>query len=384
MRLIEADAKHLLAQRGLKVPSGAQLVENEQAVKGKNTAVAVKAQVLQGNRAAAGLIELVQPEDAVAATQRVAAAMRDMGVPPLVLLEDQVEFQAEYYAAWRIDVISGKAMLLFSLSGGSGIESRAGDVAQYLHSWLQPMLPYHLVPFLKDLGLPSEHLASVARYCADLYEVFCKEEATLLEINPLVVLEKNRVMALDAKMVLDSAADARQRQRASYVSAGLQASADTGLETAAAKAGFTFVELEGPVAVFSAGAGLGMCLTDILADAGIPAANFCDATGGAGPEKWASMARVVFQRAQSDDVKAILVFFTLTATSIKSVVEGLFMAMEQVSVPKPMVVGLVCAAAAEQEMTFEAAAKAVNARGYTCVASLPAAVEATKRLVSEQ
>lgn len=383
MRMIEADAKRMLARRGLSVPTGTQLVRAGDGFKGDGKAVAVKAQVLQGNRAGAGLIELVDADGAAGAVRRVSQAMMAAGHDPIVLVEHQVPFTAEYYAAWRIDDLTRQPMLLFSRSGGTGIESRADEVAFHCHPVLEDLLPHKLAAFLREQGVPGPHIGAVARYCASLYEVFRQEDALLLEINPLVITEGGQAMALDAKMILDDYSRPRHLEWHECLSEPLQSSSSTPLEAAAAKAGFTFVELPGRVAVFSAGAGLGMCLTDVLADAGIPAANFCDATGGAGPEKWASMARIVFERARSPEIEAVLVFFTLTATSIKSVLSGLFMAMDGGAAPKPMVVGLMCAAAAEQEMSFAEVRQALAERGYACVTDMAQAVQALQKLMGK-
>ena len=384
MRLIEADAKRMLARRGLSVPTGVRIVRSAEELVGDGKSVAVKAQVLQGNRAGAGLIELVGASEAKDAVWRVAHAMTSAGHEPIVLVEDQMHFTAEYYVAWRIGDLNRQPMLLFSCSGGTGIESRAEDVAFYLHAVLEKLLPHKLGSFLREQGVPGEHIGTVARYCVGLYDIFRAEDALLLEVNPLVITERGQAMALDAKMILDEYSRPRHLEWRECLSESLQSAASTPLETAAVKAGFTFVELPGRVAVFSAGAGLGMCLTDVLADAGVPAANFCDATGGAGPEKWASMARIVFERARSPEVEAILVFFTLTATSIKSVISGLFLAMDGAPAPKPLVVGLLCAAAAEQEMTFAQVKEALAERGYPCVTSLEQAVDTVLQLVNKK
>lgn len=380
MRMIEADAKRMLARRGLSVPSGARLIRTGEEFTGDGKAVAVKAQVLQGNRAGAGLIELVSANGASDAVRRVAATMGRAGNELIVLVEHQIPFTAEYYAAWRIDDLTRQPMLLFSRSGGTGIESRAQEVAFHFHPILEELLPHKLAAFLRQQGVPGEHVGAIARYCVGLYGVFREEDALLLEINPLVITERGHAMALDAKMILDEYSRPRHLEWRECLSESVQSSGSTPLEIAAVKAGFTFVELPGRVAVFSAGAGLGMCLTDVLADAGVPAANFCDATGGAAAEKWAAMARIVFERARSPAVEAILVFFTLTATSIKSVLDGLFMAMDGAPAPKPLVVGLMCAAAAEQEMTFDEVKQALAARGYDCVTDMAQAVEAVQKL----
>ncbi|MGE0797669.1 MAG: ATP-grasp domain-containing protein [Lautropia sp.] len=374
MRLIEADAKKMLWRRGINVPPAAELLEPDTPPPARSTPVAVKAQVLRGDRAGDGLVELVDAGDAGGAIERVRERLRAVDAEPLILLEQRVPFRAEYYAAWRIDDLSQQPMLLFSRSGGSGIEARAGEVGTYLHPVLEELEPYRLASFLRQQQVPSEHLGPIARFCAALYQAFRHEDALLIEINPLVVDDRGVVTALDAKVALDESAAPRHPDWPSLRSAALQASDATPLELAGKRAGFTFVELPGRIAVYSAGAGLGMCLIDVLAHAGLPAANFCDATGGAGSEKWAAIARVVLERARQPDVDAALVFLVLTATSVKSVVEGLLQVLDAAPLAKPIVVGLVCAGAAEKDMTFEAAREVFGERGLHCVNDLRDAV----------
>ncbi len=382
MRLIEAEAKKILQRRGLAVPAQALLLHANEPVPAIDGPVAVKAQILQGNRAAAGLVELVPADQAASAVARIGAAMIKAGHEPIVLIEQQLSFVAAYYVGWRIDDLNQKPMLLFSSQGGAGIESRVGAVGSYLHPVLQELLPHHLVGFLRDNGVPPGHLGAVARYCVALYEIFRIEDAVLLEINPLVINPRGHAVALDAKMIVDDNARPRHNEWRGCISERVEAHCATPLEAAAARAGFTFVELPGRIAVFSAGAGLGMCLLDVLTDAGMPPANFSDATGGAGPEKWAEMAKVAFKRAASPEVDAILVYFTLTATSLKSVITGLFWALDASPQTKPMVVCMICAAAAEQEMTVAEMREMLRARGHECVTSMPDAIKALQDVLA--
>ncbi|MDP3138619.1 MAG: hypothetical protein Q8N17_20075 [Burkholderiaceae bacterium] len=383
MRVIEADAKRMLWRRGLAVPEGARLYRAGDAVSDPGGAVAVKAQVLHGSRADAGLVELAQQAQAAAAVERVSRAMAVTGAAPLVLLERQVRIDAEYYVAWRIDDLRQQAVMLFSAAGGTGIESRSASIQEYGQPPRAQLQPHHLLEFLKTCGVPTPQVGVVARFCVDLYHAFTQEDALLLEINPLAITDKGRAVAVDAKLVLDDNAAPRHLDWAELASSALQETDATRLESAAAQAGFTFVELQGRVAVFSAGAGLGMCLLDVLADAGMPAANFSDATGGGGVDKWADMAQIVFERAQRPDVDAILFFFVLTATSIKSVLSGLFRLIDAAPPPKPLVVGLACAGAAEKEMTFAQAQEEFRRRGHECVTDMSEAVAALQAVVAQ-
>ncbi len=381
MRVIEADAKRMLWRRGLAVPAEGRLYRAGDPVASHAGPAAVKAQVLHGSRAEAGLVSLVPGAQVGATVERIVDAMARSGALPLVLVEGQVAIDAEYYVAWRIDDLRQQAVMLFGARGGTGIESRADGIVTYGKPPLVELQPHHLLPFLRDAGVPPAHVGPVARYAVGLYEAFRDEDAVLLEINPLAVTANGRAVAVDAKLVVDDSAAPRHLDWAELPSALLQVNAVTALERKAMRAGFTFVELDGRVALFSAGAGLGMCLVDVLADAGMPAANFSDASGGGGVDKWADMAEIVFERARMPGVEAILFFFVLTATSIKSVLSGLFRLLDAAPPPRPLVVGLICAAAAEREMTFDEARAELRSRGHECVTEMGEAVAALRAVL---
>jgi succinyl-CoA synthetase beta subunit len=381
MRVIEAEAKAMLARRGIATPTPSRIYQADDSVVAFDRPVAVKAQTLSGKRAEAGLIQLADGARAPELVAAISAAMRTGGQTPIVLVEAQADIAFEYYIAWRIDDLSQRYVMMFSRDGGSDIEERGDSIRQYFHSPLADLQPYHLAPTLLAAGLPPEHIGPVARFALSLFEAFRAEDAALLEINPLVITKRGGVMAVDAKLVLDDNSDKRHKDRAAMISASLQAGERTELEAVAAAADFTFVELNGPVAVYSAGAGMGMCLLDMLAEAGTPAANFSDASGGSGAETFARMGQVVFQLAERDDVKAIVFFFVLAATSLKSVVDGILHLIDTTIPPKPLVVGLIAAGAAERELTLVDAQALIRSRGYQCVTELAEAVEVAGELV---
>lgn len=382
MRVIEAEAKRILADRGLATPGSGRIYAASDNVAPALVPVAVKAQTLSGKRAQAGLVLLAPGNEAPAAVARVREAMKQIGETPVVLVESQVDIEIEYYLAWRIDDLQQKYALLFSGAGGTDIEERSDTIHQYFHSPLVDLQPYHLAPTLTAAGVSPANLGAVARFAAALFQVFRDEDAALLEINPVVVTKKGQVVAVDAKLTFDENATKRHGEWRQMISASLRSGEKTELEVVAAAADFTFVELKGPVALFSAGAGLGMCLLDMLADAGVPAANFSDASGGSGPETFARMGQVVFQLAERREVKAIVFFFVLSATSLKSVVDGILHLIAAARPPKPLVIGLMAAGAAERELTLKDAQELIRQRGYHCVSDLADAVEAVRGIVA--
>ncbi len=380
MRVIEAEAKAMLARRGIAIPQPSRMVRGDEQVEGAAQPAAVKAQTLSGKRAEAGLVQLVAGADVPDAVSRIRQAMKDSGQAPVVLVEGQADIAAEYYLAWRVDDLSQRYVMMVSSAGGSDIEERGDTIAQYFHSPLVELQAYHCLPTLLESGIARDHLGAVARFAVSLFDVMREEDAALLEINPLVITGRGQAMACDAKLVLDDNAARRHTDRADLVSASLQTGELTRLERRAADEGFTFVELDGPVALFTSGAGLGMCLLDMLADVDLPAANFSDATGGSSPETFARMGQVVFELAERDGVEAIVLFFVLAATSLKGIADSIALLLDQAVPPKPVVVGLIAAGAAEREMSLETAKEMVASRGYVCVSGLAEAVDAVREI----
>lgn len=385
MLMIEADAKQILRRAGLPVPSNAVLLQDGDPATVTRPSV-LKAQLLQGGRGKAGLVRVVGPDDAAFVLTTMRQALTERQAPSLVLVEDQVAFQQEYYLGWRIDDLRHQPVLMFSMKGGIEIESRADSVQQL---WVDPtrlLHPQDLVSFLRAAGLSGRSLASTSRFASDLYRVFRSQDADLIEINPLAVTAEGSVIALDCKMSVDSAACARHIEWQALASYGLRHAGMTRLEAQAEDAGLTFVELSGNVALLSGGAGLGMALLDLLAESGFKAANFCDTVGGSGMAAFTKLTELVFERADDPAVEVIAAFFTLSATSLKSAVVSLLETIERKPPAKPLVVGFAATGAAEREMSVEQAVAAFAAAGYECVTTpveLMLAVEkhATKRMV---
>lgn len=375
MNLLEFEAKTLLRDAGLPVPESVCLGPDD-AVQVERP-VFVKAQVPFGGRGKQGL---VLPADTASAAQVVDTLrnrMRALGfASPRVLLEPAAEVSRECYLAWQMDDLTQGPVLLFSARGGVDIES-AGIMPERLQfaAHRRP-LAHDFVDFFSRAGFSGRTLAALCRFAVGSWRVFVQNDAQLLEINPLAIDARGAVIALDAKIALDDNAASRHGEWARLYSADLEATGTSALEQRARAEGFTFIELGGRTAVLSGGAGLGMALVDVLADAGRPAANFVDASGGSGAAIFNSLGALVLERAARDDVDAILMYFTLSATSLAAVVRGLLGLFDRIPPPKPMVVGLLTSGAAERDMTFDQARELIEARGWRCARDLQGVLDA--------
>ncbi|UCE30327.1 MAG: hypothetical protein JSW68_09580, partial [Burkholderiales bacterium] len=340
--------------------------------------VAVKAQLLAGGRGKAGLVRLADPAalgETVAAL-REALGARAPSTP--ILVEQAVLLEAEWYRACRVDDIAQRPVLLFSLAGGIDVESEPKAVRSYRLDALAETFPHQLVPWLREAGVTGPALGALARIAAQLARAFKAEDADLIEINPLGVRPGGRPIALDAKVSVDDNAAYRHPEWSALASAAVQESSRTALERDAEACGITFVELDGDIALLSGGAGLGMALADMLTDAGLRPANFVDATGGNDRQRIVDLVRIVFERARRDDVRAIAMYFTVSATPLKGIVEGLLAVLGRMPPPKPIVIGLAATGAATAAMSVEQARAALEARGYPCVEALDEFVAAVR------
>jgi len=378
MRLIEADGKMLLRRRGLAVPRG-RLYRADEAISSHQGGAAVKAQVLAGARGKNGLVQLVDETEVAASAAAMIARLREKGAPPHVLVEEKIAVAAEYYLAWRIDDVRQAPVLMFSKQGGGDVEAHA-DVHEFVWDPLRSLHSHHLVEFLLQAGVARRIAGAVARFAAELYRLFVAEDAELIEINPLAATA-NGIVALDAKFVLDDNARFRHGEWDGWLSAELERAAATPLELRAAQHGLTLIELDGCVALFAAGAGFGMSLVDLLADAGLPPANFADASGGISAESFAAMGEVILACAARPAVKAIVCFQPMSASSLKTAVDGLLSAWDRAPVKKPLVVGFPVSATAEREMTAGEARALFAARGHRVVSELDELIPALREIV---
>src|SRR5579884_2824246 len=341
MDLLEYQGKQLFARHGVPVPAGRHAANVEEAVRASEEIgfpCVIKAQVQIGGRGKAGGIKVAQ--DAGEARQH-AEAILGMDIRGLTVhelwIEEASEIAAEYYASVIFDRSAKAPLLMLSTKGGMDIEEVAAqdpDAIARLH--VDPLLGYqdfHGRRRAFEAAVDSDVVRPVGAMLAKLYEVFVAEEATLVEVNPLIVTPEREVRALDAKVTLDDNALFRHAENAQL----RDPSREDPQERMAKERGLIYVKLDGDIGILGNGAGLVMSTLDVVAEAGGSPANFLDAGGGSKAEAITSAVEVILSNPK---VKAVLFNIFGGITRGEEVARGLIEAFAQVKPEVPFVVRL--------------------------------------------
>jgi succinyl-CoA synthetase beta subunit len=382
MRLAEIDGKALLRRHGLAVPRAVLLRAGDEppADAAQWAAHLVKAQVLDGGRGKRGLVRRLGRLDELTETRRrIAAALEDVDVP--LLLEEAVPIACEIYLAVRIDGTRQGLELLVAAEGGEDVEATQALVRIALPA-AAPVSAEMLYPELATL-FAHDVAGRLARYAARLPEIARREDLELLEINPLALTADGRLIACDAKIVRDDSAGFRHDGEEFALSRALAEQAMTPLERSARALGFQLVEMDGDVALVTAGAGLGMMMMDLLADHGLKAACFMDNMRGAPDETMAERLRIARELAQRPQVKAIVFQTVLASRSLAERIEALLAWLAAEPLPKPLFVGIAAGHAAARKMSAEAAVARLGAAGIAAFTDPIALVRAVAEAVGQ-
>ncbi len=242
--------------------------------------------------------------------------------------------------AVRIDGTRPGLELLVAPQGGQEVEQ--SDTLVRIAVDAATTIPGDLYPALAKL-FPADLAARLARYCARLPAIARDEDLELLEINPLVLTPDGRLIACDAKIIRDDSAGFRHDPADFPISRALADRGMTPLEREARELGFHLVEIDGDVALVTAGAGLGMMMMDLLADHGLRAACFMDNLRGAPDETMAERLRIARKIAERPSVKAIVFQTVLASRSLAERVEALLAWIAADPLPKPIFVGIAAA-----------------------------------------
>ncbi len=339
MDLYEHQGKELFARHGVPVPDGAVATTPEEAsqiAERFGGRAVVKVQVQIGGRGKGGGIVLAgSPEEAETAARRMLEEGFQGTPVSRVLVEQLVDIAAEYYAALTLDRRAKRYLAMVSSEGGMDIEQIARDHPGALRrAHVDPLLAVQAYQ-LRWLtgGLPPEACQGAADVLRKLYEVLLAADATLVEINPLVLLADGRVLALDAKVTVDDNALFRQPE----IAALRDSFPVDPTEARAKEKGLQYVKLDGRVGIIGNGAGLVMSTLDLVEQAGGRAANFLDAGGGAGADVMATSLEVILS---DPDVRAVLVNIFGGITRGDLVAQGLLEALGRVELHVPIVVRL--------------------------------------------
>ncbi len=341
MDLLEYQGKQLFARHGVPVPSGKPARTVAEAVAAADEIgypCVVKAQVQIGGRGKAGGIKVANNREEA---EQHAGAILGMDIRGLTVqelwIEGASEIASEYYASVIFDRSAKAPLVMLSTKGGMDIEQVAdedpGAIAR-LH--VDPLLgfqDFHGRRLAFEARVDPDVVRPVGAMLARLYEAFIAEEATLVEVNPLIVTPDRDVRALDAKVTLDDNALFRHADNAEL----RDLSREDPQERMAKERGLTYVKLDGDIGILGNGAGLVMSTLDVVAQAGGSPANFLDAGGGSKAEAITSAVEVILS---DPKVKAVLFNIFGGITRCDEVARGLIEAFDQIKPTVPFVVRL--------------------------------------------
>ena len=350
MNIHEHQAKELLKRFGVAVPRGKAAFTAEEAVAAAKELGGpiwvVKAQIHAGGRGKAGGVKVVKSVDDVAATAKKMLGMNLVThqtgpqgrIVKRVYVEEGCDIKRELYLGVLLDRQTSRITFMASTEGGMDIEEVAHKTPEKIvRVAVDPaagMQPFHARRIAYALGLEGDQVKSATKFLHSLYRAYTELDASLLEINPLVVTGKGEVIALDAKMNFDDNALYRHKD--------VEALADENeidpTELEAGKHNLNYVKLDGNIGCMVNGAGLAMATMDIIKLYGGEPANFLDVGGGATKER----VTVAFKLILTDkNVKGILVNIFGGIVRCDVIAEGVVAAARELALKVPLVVRLV-------------------------------------------
>ena len=348
MDLFEYQARDLFEAHGVPVLKGAVAITAEQArdaAASMGGKVVVKAQVKVGGRGKAGGVKLAENADDAFAKAGAILGMDIKGhTVRKVMIAQAAPIESEYYLAILLDRANRSFLVMASVSGGMDIE----DVA---HKTPEKLAKVNIDPnvgisqtsaldIVRKGGFPADVQTQVADVLVTLWKTFVSEDATLVEVNPLVKTSDGRIIALDGKVTLDDNAEFRHDSHSTLV----DHTATDPLERDAKEKGLNYVKLNGEVGIIGNGAGLVMSTLDVVAYAGekfggVKPANFLDIGGGASAQVMADGLSIILG---DKDVKSVFVNVFGGITACDAVANGIVQALEILGAKatKPIVVRL--------------------------------------------
>ena len=348
MDLYEYQAKELFAAHGVPAPAGIVARTVDEAVEAATrlgTPVMVKSQVKIGGRGKAGGVKFAKTIDDVRTHADNILGLDIKGhITRQILITPASDIAEEYYVSFLLDRSNRTFLAMATHEGGMDIEQLAEERPEALAK-----IPVNALTGIDaakaaeiaDAGkFPAEVREQIIAILVGLWDTFVSEDATLVEVNPLVKIQDGTVLALDGKVSLDENADFRHPDHAALA----DNSAENQLEVQAKEKGLNYVKLDGQIGVIGNGAGLVMSTLDVVAYAGeshggLTPANFLDIGGGASAEVMANGLHIILS---DPDVKAVFVNVFGGITACDAVANGIVGALEMLGdeATKPLVVRL--------------------------------------------
>ena len=347
MKIHEYQAKAILARYGVPVPRGEVAFDAADAAdiarRLGGSVVVVKAQIHAGGRGKGGGVKLAKSPDEAG---RLAATILGMTlvthqtgpegrIVSRVLIEEGLQMTRELYLSLVLDRASGKPVMMASAAGGMDIEEVAAKTPeQIIRVYIEPgvgLVPFEARQLGFGIGLDGAEVTKAVKLMTALYSAFLATDASLIEVNPLVVTASGDLLALDAKMSIDD--------NALYRHPDIKELRDLGeenpLEIEASKFSLNYIHLDGTIGCMVNGAGLAMATMDIIKLAGGEPANFLDVGGGANAEQ----IRNAFKILMSDThVKAVLINIFGGILRCDVLAQGVIAAVRELGVPVPIVI----------------------------------------------
>jgi len=349
MKIHEYQAKEILRRYNVAVPEGkvADTPEKAKSIAeelGGGTVV-VKAQIHAGGRGKGGGVKLAKNPDEA---QKLADEIIGMNLVThqtgpegkkvnQVLIEQGVDIERELYAGLVLDRAVGRTAFMVSTEGGVEIEKVAAENPEkILKEWIDPAVgfrPFQARRLAYGLGLEGTQVKSAVKFFMGLNKVYEESDASLAEINPLVVTKQGNVLALDAKINFDDNAMYRHKDIQEYRDLSEEAPS----EVEASKYGLNYIKLDGNVGCMVNGAGLAMATMDIIKHTGGEPANFLDVGGSASAETVKAGFEIIMQ---DKNVQAVLINIFGGIVRCDRVAQGIIDALSDLDVEMPVVVRL--------------------------------------------
>ncbi len=349
MDIHEHQAKELLKEYNIPTPKGKAVFSVEEALIAAKElpgpVYVVKAQIHAGGRGKAGGVKVVKDLDALKNAAETILGQKlithqtssEGKLVQRLYIEDGCNIDSEYYFSMVIDRVSSRISLIASTEGGMDIEKVAEENPEKILSFnIDPTIgfqPFHSRLIANSLNLTGTSFKQAGDFFSQLYKLFTENDASLLEINPLVLTSENNLIALDAKMSFDNNALYRHPK----IMALRDETEEDPAEILASKYDLAYIKLDGTIGCLVNGAGLAMATMDIIKLKGSSPANFLDVGGSATKEKVTEAFKIILS---DEAVEGILVNIFGGIMRCDIIAEGVVAAAKALSLTKPLVVRL--------------------------------------------
>ena len=349
MNIHEHQAKELLRQYNIPTPSGYVAFTTEEAIKVSKKLpgpiFVVKAQIHAGGRGKAGGVKVVKNVDEVKNSAETILGKNlithqtgpEGKLVQRLYIEDGCDISAEYYFSMVVDRVTSRVSVIASTEGGMDIEQVAKETPEKILSFnIDPTIgfqPFHSRLIANELKLEGSSFKQASNFFNQLYKLFTEKDASLLEINPLVLTSENSLIALDAKMSFDNNALFKHPDIMSL----RDETEEDPAEILASKFDLAYIKLDGTIGCLVNGAGLAMATMDIIKLKGASPANFLDVGGSATKEKVTEAFKIILS---DPAVEGILVNIFGGIMRCDIIASGVVAAAKTLSLSKPLVVRL--------------------------------------------